>query len=121
MVQELSRHATELAMDLQQTHQGEAEAQVRRQEDMYRVTKLQEELHVLQQQQQVSSRSLAELQRYVTGRQRSRVKRLEAELTASGEASPLNSATVRTSSSPTPSRGSLVASTGVAILPGNSP
>merc|ERR1712218_734076 len=116
MLAELSRHANVLASELKQTRASQMETIDKCQEETQRRGKILEELHGLQQQQQISARSVAELQRWVAGRQRSRVKRLEAELSwgastsfASSEANSLQSSSIRAevakSSSPSTPRG----------------
>lgn len=79
-------------------------------------------IHALQQQQQLSSHALAELQRWVAGRQRSRVRRLEADIISVGTIgaeAPAASARGSRAASSSPGLGrrtgsGLIASTGVA-------
>jgi len=125
MLTELSQHGNHLAEELHQTRCLQVETIAKCQEETQRRGKIVEDVQFLQQQAQVSNHSLAELQRSVAGRQRSRVRQLEAELSwsasanQSAEASPLQSASSRVASpNQTAGRGgSLVASTGVAVLP----
>lgn len=137
MVGELRKHAAEMVSEMQQlrTSDGEMRTRVTRcKDEILDLWRLEEEvtakhsstIAALQQQQQRQAASLAELQRWCAGRQRSRVQRLEAEITcssrpASCEASPLSSAAPPPRGSASPSPSSRCITTGGAVFRGSSP